>query len=75
MPNDTEGEMGVESKGCKLRVIASGLCMATVMLVSVFTGGITNSGERTGLAEISVQQNDKFPPVTLLDLNDPVPHR
>ncbi|UPK44467.1 hypothetical protein [Paenibacillus pabuli] len=73
MPNDTEGEMGVESKGCKLRVIASGLCMATVMLVSVFTGGIPNTGERTGFAEVSVEQNYEFPPVTLLDLNDPVP--
>lgn len=72
MPNDTEGEMGVESKGYKLRVIASGLCMAAVMLVSVLRGN-SQYGERTGFAEVSVEQNYEFPPVTLLDLNDPVP--
>ncbi|MFC9711434.1 hypothetical protein ACFTRD_25155 [Paenibacillus sp. NPDC056933] len=63
------------SKGSKLRVMASGLCMATVVLVSVLTGGIHVSGERTGLAEFSDQQNYGFPPATLLDLNDPVPLR
>lgn len=66
--------MGVESKGCKLRVIASGLCMAAVVLVSILTGEIQVSGEHTRLAEFSNQQNDELTPVTLRDLNDPVPH-
>ncbi|MHA7580997.1 hypothetical protein ACX12E_11395 [Paenibacillus vandeheii] len=64
----------MESKGSKLRVIASGICMATVVLVSV-TGEISISGERPGLSGFSVQQNDGLLPVTLLDLNDPVPRR
>lgn len=65
--------MGVESKGCKLRVIASGLCMATVVLVSILTGEIQVSGEHTRLVEFSNQQNYELSPVTQLDLNDPVP--
>lgn len=67
--------MGVESKGCKLRVIASGLCMATVVLVSILTDEIQVTGEHTRLAEFSNQQNYELSPVTQRDLNDPVPVR
>lgn len=60
MPNDTEGEMGVESKGYKLRVIASGLCMAAVMLVSVFTGEFPIRGNVRGLLKFRLNRIMNF---------------
>ncbi|MEC0127282.1 hypothetical protein [Paenibacillus pabuli] len=63
----------MESRRSKLRVTASGLCMATVVLISILTGEIQPSGERTGLVGLTGQQEQGILPATLLDLNDPVP--
>lgn len=62
----------MESKKSKLRVVASGLCMATVMLVSILTGQSHVSGE-LGIAGISDQREHRIVPASLLDLNDPIP--
>lgn len=74
LPNHTQGEMDVESKGFKLQGIASGLCMATVVVISFFTGQLHASGgvvqPQGDLSHVYKHIQEE---VTPLDLNDPVP--
>ncbi|MBT2282389.1 hypothetical protein J7E78_02325 [Paenibacillus polymyxa] len=68
-----QGEMDVDNKRFKPRIVASGLSMAIVMLFSLYNGHLQNSGEalqsRISLGHSSYKQITVHP----LDLNDPIP--
>ncbi|KLU58318.1 hypothetical protein BK129_27190 [Paenibacillus amylolyticus] len=68
-----QGEMDVDNKRFKLRIVASGLSMAIVMLFSLYNGHLQNSGEALQSRVSLGYSSDKQITVHPLDLNDPVP--
>ncbi|WFR63288.1 hypothetical protein P9222_02455 [Paenibacillus amylolyticus] len=67
----------MESKGSKLVITASELCMITIMLLPFITGQLHVSEAYAGSTKSGGQQGQEYAgsTETLLDLNDPVPGR
>ncbi|WP_340019069.1 hypothetical protein [Paenibacillus sp. FSL H3-0457] len=63
----------MDNKRFKLRIVASGLSMAIVMLFSLYNGHLQNSGEALQSRVSLGFSSDKQITVHPLDLNDPVP--